>query len=203
MKSIIVLSFFLIFNNLFNAQYIAVKGKNGEILNRVDSLSFERSNLFSEFYVDSLTGSPYSGIAEQKLQLYKYVFQLKNGINDGFSYEIMRNNENDTIITSEVIKYYNQKLRIMVTKLNFYNLKKEKATINTETNLMNTICELNYKKEKIILKKTITYRDGKKEKSKVKFYSIEELKNYFKEDNYKKIYKDSGIFEWWKQKTNI
>lgn len=82
--------FVIIFLNLFGFSAIGqgyYKGINGEKLLKVDSLSYKKENLYSGFFVDSITKTPYTGI-----MIIRYVIDgipsdsicLKNGLIQGY-----------------------------------------------------------------------------------------------------------------------
>ena len=84
-----ILLFFLFLTNFTFCQrkfYIKITGKNNSTLNTVDSLSFKGENTRSQFYVDSLTKKPYSGLAIINYNdNYLDSLSIKNGYESGIS----------------------------------------------------------------------------------------------------------------------
>lgn len=88
-KRLPIVFFLLSLSNFTFSQrkfFIKITGENNSIVNTVDSLSFKGGNRGSQFYVDSLTKKPYSGLAIIDYNgNYLDSLSIKNGYESGIS----------------------------------------------------------------------------------------------------------------------
>ena len=85
MKQTIIILFFLLQSVFVSGQnqHAYYSGINGQILLKVDSLSYKKENLYSEFFIDSVTNMPFTGIMTIRYVIDGFPsdsIYLKNGI---------------------------------------------------------------------------------------------------------------------------
>ena len=177
--------------------YIPIRSIDGKAIVMVDSLSFEPENLFSEFYIDSISKEPYTGFGirtfgENAMDTLEIVNGLKNGWQK--RYFSFKNKEGSYL---GELDYFNQAEKIWLS--NHFNAvlkwNKSSSFIKYLTTEKVYSFEVVYKSSgKIIIKQRVRDERGVAKK-RFKMNSLEELDCFF--SHHRLIYKyckQAGFF---------
>ena len=184
MKTIILLIFgtFTSLRVLSQHDSIVFKSISNTRLHQLASKMYLKENMSSEYYVETSNGLPYTGVA---IAYFKNeptdTMNLVNGVKHGFQKSYRFHEE-----TSErrlwVIEYIDQINRIKLVIQNKYNGVRSGYIVHFDEESNNSFWFDYYpKKNKIVLKKS--ERVGakrRKKKTREKFKSLDEFRNYMK-----------------------
>jgi len=178
-----------------NEHYIPIRGENNIVLLRVDSLSFDEKHLTSGYYVDSISGQGYTGLAvifygEKALDS----LELVDGYLDGWKKTYRFDNEGQEL---GYLIYTNQIRKINISSpAGNSKLKRYSAFSRYYTSQAYYYNEIIYKPSgKILIKQKIITK-SESNKKKIRLNSFEELDCFF--SHHIPIYKyckEAGFFE--------
>jgi|GEM_PF-6064443 len=172
--------------------YITIRGENEQKLKIIDSLSYKQEYFFSEYYVDSISNVPYTGIAVKKngLNAIKNITVINGYINGWVKEYILK----DSVKQLHSLLYYNQEEKIFIANPVTNFLKRKTSYFSFNMDNMRYRFTIKTSQNSIKLFQTVYKADGKYEIKKV-FKHISELETYIKK--YEIIYsycKEAGFF---------